>query len=183
MTMAPVVFVADEQEDVQVDSARWMRLANDVLVAQQTPDDVEVNVIFATEEVIAELNEKFMGKSGPTDVLSFPIDFPPETGGRQPDNGGNGPGGTVDSEADLPSLLGDVVLCPAKVREKAADHTGDFEDQTALLLVHGLLHLLGMDHVVEAQANVMEQRERQLLAEFYKELPASMWSTLGDDSQ
>ena len=82
--MNPAVFVADEQSDHPVDAERYMQLANDVLIDEQAGDEIEVNVIFMDETSIAELNEKFMGKTGPTDVLSFPIDEGPPESGRMP---------------------------------------------------------------------------------------------------
>jgi probable rRNA maturation factor len=179
----PVVFTADEQDDHPVDADRWMKLANDVLTTEKVGDDVEVSVMFVDEKSIAELNEKFMGKEGPTDVLSFPIDEGPPESGRVPDAGGNGPGYEVSDDSDgVLSLLGDVVLCPSVIMRKAPDHTGNFEDELALLLVHGLLHLMGMDHVVEEEAEAMERKERELLALHYRELPESVWPSVGEDS-
>ena len=65
-------------------------------------------------------------------------------------------------------MLGDVVLCPSVARRNAttADHA--YEDELALLIVHGILHLLGMDHIEEADAEKMEARERELLKEFHQ---------------
>lgn len=180
--MSPVVFVADEQDDQKVDTQRWMQLANDVLTAEKVGDEIEVSVVFVNEKSIADLNERFMGKTGVTDVLSFPIDEVQSPGGRQPDSGGNGPGGANDDDEDDPTaLLGDVVICPAVAKKNAPKHAGKFDDEIALLLVHGLLHLLGMDHDNEEEARVMEQRERVLLDEFHKELPPTVWSTMQDE--
>jgi probable rRNA maturation factor len=176
--VSPVVFAADEQDDHPVDADRWMKLANDVLTTEKVGDDVEVSVMFVDERAIAELNEKFMGKSGPTDVLSFPIDEGPPDSGRVPDAGGNGPGYELPDDSDgVLSLLGDVVICPAVVMRKAPEHTGNYEDELALLLVHGLLHLLGMDHMVDEEAEAMEAKERDLLARHWRELPAQTWAS------
>jgi probable rRNA maturation factor len=102
-------------------------------------------------------------------VLAFPIDEEPEAGGRSPDVGGTGPGGGVLSEeGDYLTLLGDVVVCPAVAERNAKEHEATFEDEVALLVVHGLLHLLGMDHDEDAAAERMERRERELLAQFHR---------------
>ena len=69
----------------------------------------------------------------------------------------------------MPALLGDVVICPAVAIRNAPEHAGSYEDELALLVVHGILHLLGMDHIDEAEAEVMERRERELLDQFYKQ--------------
>jgi probable rRNA maturation factor len=82
-------------------------------------EDGHVAVEFVTAERIAELNERHRGKAGPTDVLSFPLDI---------DGDGQG------SHDGVPVELGDIVICPA--------HTTDLSEA----IVHGMLHLLGMDH-------------------------------------
>ena len=61
-----------------------------------------------------------------------------------------------------------MVICPAVAARNAVDHGVTFDDEIALLVVHGLLHLLGMDHEVDAEAERMERREQQLLALFYR---------------
>ena len=161
------VFVADEQSDQPVDAPRWDRLARDVLHAEKVKGDAELSVLFVDEPTIAGLNERFLGKSGPTDVLAFPLDDEPDEPGRWPDAGGPAPGREPPEPSDLPTLLGDVVICPSIAARNAPEHAGTYEDELALLLVHGILHLLGMDHVEDADAEKMEARERALLAEFH----------------
>jgi probable rRNA maturation factor len=170
--MAVDVFAADEQSERDVDIGRFVTLARDVLGAQGVREDVEVSLLFVDEPTIAELRERFLGEEGPTDVLAFPIDDEPDIGGRSPDEGGTGPGGGLPSdESDIPTLLGDVVVCPTVAARNATDHGVSFDDEVALLVVHGLLHLLGMDHGEDAEAETMERRERELLQRFYR--PAS----------
>ena len=83
-------------------------------------------------------------------MLAFPIEDEPAPSGRSPDSGAPGPGSEPDEEP--PVLLGDVVICPAVAARNAVAHGVADEDELALLVVHGLLHLLGMDHEVEAEA-------------------------------
>ncbi len=163
-----MVFAADEQTDEPVDTLRWVRLAEAVLAAQGVRGDAELSMLFVDEQAMAELNKRFLGKEGPTDVLAFPIDDDVYEGGRLPDS--LGPAGPADDfePSDLPTLLGDVVLCPAVARRNAPDHAGTYEDELALLVVHGILHLLGMDHVDEEEAKAMELRERELLALYHR---------------
>jgi probable rRNA maturation factor len=177
------VFVADEQDDVVIDTDRWLRLAAQVLSAQGvtgkgTPD-VEMSLYFVDEPAISALNAQYMGKQGPTDVLSFPIDGEDtvaSTAGRGPDNSPRGPNDDrVDDYDDdeQPLLLGDVLICPIVAQQNAAEHAGQhhdgsLDDELALLVVHGILHLLGMDHMVEAEAELMEARERELLHQFHR---------------
>jgi probable rRNA maturation factor len=160
------VFAADEQEAHPVEVARWAELARHVLAARGVKGDTEVSLLFVDEEAMAALNQQFLGKAGPTDVLSFPIEDEPGPTGRSPDLGGSGPGSSPEEGAL--SLLGDVVICPAVASRNAMEHGGSLDDEVALLVVHGLLHLLGMDHENDAEAEHMEALEQQLLRRFYR---------------
>ena len=94
-TESPSVFGADEQHDVEVDVPRWVRLARLVLESERVNErygsDVEMALLFVDETTIAELNVRFLGGAGPTDVLSFPLDEELPPAGRQPDQGGADP--------------------------------------------------------------------------------------------
>ena len=160
------VFAADEQQVHQIDVARWAGLARQVLQARGVKGETEVSLLFVDEDAIAHLNEQFLGKKGPTDVLSFPIEDEPGPTGRSPDFGGTGPG--TMAEQGILTLLGDVVICPSVAAVNAMEHEVTFEDEVALLVVHGLLHLLGMDHEKDAEAERMEAVEQQLLDRFYR---------------
>lgn len=160
--MPPSVFAADEQASHPVDTMRWIRLAEAVLADEGVRGDTEVSILYVDEATIADLNSRFLGKDGPTDVLAFPIDEEPVEGGRSPDSGGSGPGFNPSPE-EAPTLLGDVVICPAVAHRNAPDHAGTYDDELALLVVHGILHLLGMDHADDDEAAAMEKREQELL--------------------
>jgi probable rRNA maturation factor len=160
--MAVDVYAADEQAQRPVDLERWARLARSVLEDRGLHGDVEVSLLFVDRPAIAALNQQFLGKDGPTDVLSFPIEDEPLQGGRSPDSGGSGPG--AEPEDDPFTLLGDVVICPEVAAANAQEHGVAEADELALLVVHGLLHLLGMDHEEDEEAERMEALERELLA-------------------
>ena len=166
--MAVEVFAADEQSVVPVDAIRWVRLASAVLEAEGVRGDAELSMLFVDRTAIADLNLRFLGREGPTDVLAFPIDDEVVESGRSPDSGGTGPGVVPPEPSELPVLLGDVVICPEVARENAADRERTYDDEMALLVVHGILHLLGMDHTEDDEAEVMERRERELLEKFHK---------------
>ena len=173
--MAVEVFAADEQSDHPVDPLRWARLAEAVLGEADIGGDAELSMLFVDEAAMAELNLRFLGREGPTDVLAFPIDEEePTESGRSPDAGGTGPGMPSEPE-EVPALLGDIVICPAVAYRNAPDHAGNYDDELALLVVHGLLHLMGMDHQEDAEAEEMETRERELLARHYGEIRAEAW--------
>lgn len=141
---------ADEQDD-PLQPGPLVDLARRVLQGEQLPDDTEVAITLVDPERIAVLNTQHMGKSGPTDVLSFPLET------LQPGVP------TARGELGPPVALGDVVICPQVVRSRATAIGVDFEDEMALMVVHGLLHLLGYDHVEDEDAKQMEARESELL--------------------
>ena len=163
--MAVDVFVADEQGDRPVDLERWVALARAVLQDRGIEGEAEVSLLFVDEAAIARLNEEFLQRTGPTDVLAFPIEEDIAPSGRSPDLGGTGPGS--EPAEGPPMLLGDVVICPAVAARNAVDHGVTADDELALLVVHGLLHLLGMDHAADADAARMEALERTLLLRHY----------------
>jgi probable rRNA maturation factor len=183
------LFVANEQTDVPVDLDRWSTLARAVLLDEGVVGEVEMSLMFVDEVTIAALNEQYMGKTGPTDVLSFPIDeeASPRYGGRIAPTAVSasmsagpteGYGDDDDDEDEQPLMLGDVLICPLVAQRNAAEHAsekhnGSLDDELALLVVHGILHLLGMDHLVDAEAEEMEAREQELLGRFYRAGTAS----------
>lgn len=171
------VFVADEQAAHPVDVARWQQLAERVLADEGVEGECELSILFVAEDTIASLNERFMGHEGPTDVLSFPIDGEANPPGRWPDSGGAGPDRDDDPD-ELPLLLGDVVVCPAVAVANAPAHAGTYDDEVALLVVHGVLHLLGMDHATDDERDAMQARERELLAAHHGPLAADPWAAL-----
>jgi probable rRNA maturation factor len=106
-------------------------------------DDAEVCVRLVGEMEMAELNRRYRGRSGPTNVLSFPSDLPPGLG--------------------LP-LLGDIVVCAPLVDGEAEQQGKPRSAHWAHILVHGTLHLLGYDHLEELEAEEMEAIETAVLA-------------------
>jgi probable rRNA maturation factor len=140
----------DEQDDPPP-SEKLVELAELAMIEESLPPTTQLAIALIDKTHMAKLNTAHMGKTGPTDVLSFPIeDFSAGIGVADVD----GP----------PLLLGDIVICPAVVRANAVAAGVAFEDEMALMVVHGVLHLLGRDHVIEAEAEAMEQREREILA-------------------
>jgi probable rRNA maturation factor len=150
------VIVADEQGDVTVDASRWARLAASVLTAEQRVG--ELTLTFVDRDEIAALNEEHMGEHGPTDVLSFPLDAD-----LDPSDIPVGFG---------PLLLGDVVICPAVAAENAPNHAGTLDDELALLVVHGVLHVLGHDHVEPDETARMRSAELAHLVDHHWVGPA-----------
>jgi probable rRNA maturation factor len=144
------VYLTDEQ-DLAVDAEDLLHLARHTLRAERVPDDMELALLLVDPEAIAALNATHLGKEGPTDVLAFPIDEPGE------------------SPPGAPAVLGDVVLCPAIAHAQAGAHGRSPRDELRLLTVHGILHLLGMDHAEPDEERRMFARTDQLLAAYARE--------------
>lgn len=102
----------------------------------------EVSVRLVEEQEMAALNSEYRGKPGATNVLSFPAELPPGV--------------------ECP-LLGDIVICPVVVDREAREQHKTPTQHWMHMLVHGSLHLLGFDHVEEADARCMESLESQIL--------------------
>ena len=105
---------------------------------------MELSLRLVDEAESADLNQRYRGKAGPTNVLSFPFEPPPGIKG--------------------PRYLGDLVICVPVVAREAAEQGKAPEAHWAHLVVHGVLHLLGYDHLDEAEAQAMEALETRLLA-------------------
>lgn len=159
----PEVFCADEQSDVPLELARWHGLALNVLRDEGVRGLAEMSILFVGETEMAELNFDYMGKSGPTDVLAFPIDAHDITQIVVSTGATRGPDRSPIDPGDIPMLLGDVVVCPAVAARQAPTHAGNLDDELALLIVHGVLHVLGRDHADPHEAAEMRIRERALL--------------------
>lgn len=159
----PEVFCADEQSDVPLELARWQELARQVLFDEGVRGLAELSILFVGETEMTELNSDYMGKDGSTDVLAFPIDAHDITQMVAPTGATRGPDRAPSDPGDMPLLLGDVVICPAVAARQAPDHAGNLDDELALLIVHGILHVLGRDHAEPDDALEMRARERTLL--------------------
>lgn len=120
------------------------------LANRQREVDTEISLRLVDAGEMSKLNLDYRHRQGPTNVLSFPADLPPELG--------------------LP-LLGDIVICAPVVRAEAAAQHKPLDAHWAHMAVHGTLHLLGYDHIEEEQANVMEALESAILAGLHYPCP------------
>lgn len=164
------VFVGDEQVDQPIDGRRWQRLAEQVLRHEGIRGEAELSILFVDETSMGELNRRFMAAEGPTDVLAFPLEDELVEPGRYPDSSTSGPvDPRVRGEAsDPPLLLGDVVICPSVAARNAPAHAGTYDDELALLVVHGILHILGHDHAEPEEEAAMQAKERELLGLYHR---------------
>ncbi|HVI99944.1 MAG TPA: rRNA maturation RNase YbeY [Sphingomonas sp.] len=118
-----------------------------------TPAQIEISVRLTSDEEVRVLNRDYRGKDKPTNVLSFPM--------VQPDL----IEAISENSDDGEVLLGDIVLAHGVCAREAAEKGLSIEDHATHLIVHGTLHLLGYDHIDDAEAEDMEEIERQAMAD------------------
>lgn len=131
-----------------------------VLEAERVTVPCEVSLSWVDDERMRELNATWRGIDRVTDVLSFECDDP-----------------ASGADGEEAVELGDIVLAPAQIARQAPGFGNTPEDECRLMLVHGMLHLLGYDHIEDDEAEEMEAREDDLLralAEGRGEDPAAL---------
>ena len=139
------------ESDVDVDVDVLGRQAEFVLHRLRLHPQAELSVVLVGEGPMTDLHVRWMDEPGPTDVMSFPMDEL-----RSP----------RDDEEPEEGVLGDVVLCP-QVAQRQADAAGHgLDDELALLLTHGILHLIGYDHAEPEEHAEMFGLQARLLAEW-----------------
>lgn len=124
-------------------TAKFKRWAKEVL--QDKMPNAEVTIRIVDKDEITTLNSTYRHKNKPTNVLSFPFELPD------------------DIKLDTP-ILGDIAICAEVIVEEAAEQHKPVETHWAHMVVHGILHLLGYDHVKDEDAEVMEAEEITIMA-------------------
>ena len=125
--------------------------------------DSEITIAFVSDEEMAQWNEKYRGKNGPTDVLSFPA-----TSGARHAPGANGNGvrsnGASPKIRKCPEILGDIAIAPETAKRYAKKNGRSLAAEIRVLMLHGALHLMGYDHETDTgQMNRIEQKLRRRL--------------------
>lgn len=132
-----MVEVVNRQRKVRVDSESWRAFVEGALKVVPAKG-AGVTVAFVSDSRMRELNRRWRGKSGTTDVLSFPS-------------------GQEEFEKGEGATLGDVVVSVEQAARQAAEHGLEFEGEVAQLILHGLLHLCGYDHETDSgEMNALE---------------------------
>jgi probable rRNA maturation factor len=131
----------------KVDAELLRRITAEALRREGVEGKVALSVVITDDEAVRELNQQFRDVDAPTDVLAF----------------GSGEGGDFVTAPGEPVYLGDVVIsCPRAVAQ-AEEYGHSINRELALLAVHGVLHLLGYDHVDEAERMEMWTRQNEIL--------------------
>ena len=139
------------ESGIDLDVAEFARLASFTMSRMRVHPEAELCLKLVDEPTITEFNERWMGKTGPTDVLSFPMDE------LRPGH---------DGEAEIEGILGDMLLCPQYAAAQAPTYSRTVDDEMHLLTIHGILHLLGYDHAEPDEEREMFGLQARLLAEW-----------------
>jgi probable rRNA maturation factor len=138
------------ESGVEVDTDTILAVARHALTETGVSPLAELSILLVDAAYMADLNHRWMGGDGPTDVLAFPMEE------------GSVDRGPVDDTGE-PTLLGDIVLCPEVARRQAATAGHAMGDELELLTVHGALHLLGYDHAEPEEEREMFALQNRLL--------------------
>ena len=139
------------ESGTDLDVRRLSTLARFVMDQLRVHPQAELCIKAVDEDTIAQLNEQWMDKQGPTDVLAFPMDeLRPGKVTEEPEEG----------------VLGDLVLCPAVAERQGIEAGHGREAEIELLTVHGILHLLGYDHAEPEEHAEMFRLQDRLLEEW-----------------
>ena len=148
------VLISNEAElDTLLDPAEIERVVACVLAREGVERQVDVSVSFVDDEEMRGLNRAWRHIDAPTDVLSFECDDPSDE----------------SIPADEAVELGDVILAPGVIAAQAPEFGFTPAQECRLMLVHGLLHLLGYDHLDDDEASLMEERELEILRRLARE--------------
>lgn len=135
-----------EELDLDLISERAEKTIEEVLRVEKIEKNVEVSLSIVDKDEIHILNRDYRDVDRPTDVLSFPMD---EEG--------------FDNEGNPILLLGDIVICLDVARDQAADFGHSLEREIMYLICHSTLHLLGYDHIEEADKKEMRSKEKEIM--------------------
>lgn len=152
--MSLLIDYLDETEKLtEKDIATVMELLNLAAKHEEVEADSEVSVTFVSNEKIQEINREYRDKDQPTDVISFAMEE-------------LGEGEMELSGLDMPRVLGDIIISVQRAEEQAAEYGHSFHRELGFLAVHGFLHLLGYDHMTEAEEKIMFARQKDILDEY-----------------
>ncbi len=135
----------------------WLQsLVERVLTAQGTGSNIELGLVITSQERVRELNRDYRGKDAPTDVLAFYMtSVAGETGAESP---------SFVAPPDGVLHLGEVIISYPQAVTQAQEHRHSIKKELAILIVHGVLHLLGYDHEKPGPEREMRAREKEILS-------------------
>ncbi|AZA14062.1 rRNA maturation RNase YbeY [Corynebacterium choanae] len=150
--------VFNEDPSLPVNEAMLIDVASFALAKMDVHPAAELAIMIVDEPTIEGMHEQWLGLPGPTDVMSFPMDGYSAVTSRP------------DTPDAMPMSLGDIVLCPVFAEKQAKRAGHDLAHELALLTVHGVLHVLGYDHVKPEEEQTMFGLQNTILRAWYDHL-------------
>lgn len=126
-----------------VDYIKIRQAVDQTLEYSETRDQMSLTIVFQEDELLHRMNKQFLEIDAPTDVLSFPAEY------KDPDT--------------QESYLGDILISVPRAIEQASEENHSVEEELQMLVVHGVLHLLGYDHMEEFDKERMQEAQSTIL--------------------
>ena len=162
--------LVDEGLEGCIDVSWLKKVAEQVLIAQGVSSNAELGLFIAGEERVRQLNRNYRGKDAPTDVLAFAM---------LPEQSAQGMTGTDFPPFVIPPdgvlHLGEVIISYPQAVTQAEEHQHSVKREIAILLIHGVLHLLGFEHNKPVLKRKMTAREAEILNYIEKDTSLSLW--------
>jgi len=135
------IFVINRQRFLKLNSDKIKLLARYVLENEKISNDVGINLMFVRNNIIRKYNNKFLNKDNPTDVISFE--------------------GTINDGS-----AGDIIISVEKAVEYASQNNIDVDEELSRYIIHGILHCLGYDDIIDKERRAMFKRQEELLKKY-----------------
>nr|WGD61951.1 rRNA maturation RNase YbeY [Bacillus subtilis]WGD91678.1 rRNA maturation RNase YbeY [Bacillus subtilis] len=149
--MSLLIDIVDETGSVSEESLKEVEnLLQFVAEREGVQDQAEVSVTIVSNDDIHQINKEYRGKDAPTDVISFALEE-------------EGEGEIEIVGAEMPPVLGDIIISADRTREQAEEYNHSFKRELGFLAVHGFLHLLGYDHMTKEEEEEMFTKQKELL--------------------
>jgi len=147
---------------LNIPSEFFEKITQKVLEKEGYKEDVLIEVVLLGEKGMRNINKRYAGKNQVTDVLSFAFSEIKKATKKDL---------VFVDPPDAQKVLGEILLCPSKIKKNAKKFKKDLKEELAFVFVHGLLHLLGYDHKDTKSTNKMREKEKEIL----KRMPKKKW--------
>ncbi|MGE0009470.1 MAG: rRNA maturation RNase YbeY [Candidatus Babeliales bacterium] len=146
-----MILIENSQTAIPINTQEIERIAQ-ILLNALNYTDYDLGILITTNEEMHDYNKDYRGQDKPTDILSFPYHPDLRAGER------------INTQTQDDKNLGDIILAPQYIMDDLERWEQSFETRMKVLLVHGICHLLGYDHIEDADYEIMKQKEEELLA-------------------
>ncbi len=153
MIQLEIDFIDETNEVSEEQQSDLQGLIECALEYEGVTGEVEISISFVDDEKIHEINKQYREKDRATDVISFPLEE-------------LGEGEIEIIGVDLPRTLGDIVISIPTTKSQAEEYGHSFRRELGFLAVHGCLHLLGYDHMNEADEKIMFTKQKEILEKY-----------------